>query len=220
MPQINAAAAQRLNADPATTKALQRRLGLPETGVWDEGTDAAMAQFQTSQGRDVNWGLTGNANEWEGLNAALAQRAPEDANPAMQDAAYAAYLRQMGVQQANIRNEIQARTEAVQRAINRNAAGYEQQKSEKTRDIALGYEDRGLSSSGARMQDQTKAAASVDYTRQQGEAEQTDALAAANRTAQGSLAELGQRRVEEERAARTRLGQSRAQQVFNPTAVA
>lgn len=217
--QVSANALARLSADPGTVKGIQRRLGLPETGMWDDMTDSAFAQFQQSAGRDVSWGLTGNANEWQGLDAALSQRAPEPGNPAMQDAAYAAYLRQMGVQQANIRNEIQARTEAVQRAINRNAAGFEQQKAEGVRNAGLGWEDRGLFNSGLRQQDQAKTAAGVDYQRQQSEADQTDALATANRQAQNSLSDLAQKRAEEELNARTRIGQKRAQQVYNPMAV-
>lgn len=217
--QVSPEVLARLSADPGTVKGIQRRLGLPETGRWDDMTDSAFAQFQQGAGRDVNWGLTGNANEWSGLDAALSQRAPEDVNPAMQDAAYAAYLRQMGIQQSNIRNEIQARTEAVQRAINRNAAGFEQQKAEGVRNTGLSWEDRGLYNSGLRQQEQGKVAAGVDYQRQQSETEQTDALAQANRQAQNSLSELAQKRAEEELNARTRIGQKRAQQVYNPMAV-
>lgn len=217
MAQINDAAVQRLNADPATTKSIQRQLGLPETGVWDGVTDSAMAQFQKSQGRDVNFGLTGDPNQWSGLNAALAQRAPEATNPAMQDPAYAAYLRTMGVQQANITNEIQNRTEAVQRAINRNAAGFEQQKDTGVNQVGLNFEDRGLYNSGVRQQEQGKTAAGVDYSRQQSEANQTDALSAANQQSEGSLATLAQQRVDQERAARDRIGAQGRQQAYNPT---
>jgi 6-phosphofructokinase len=137
-----------------------------------------------------------------------------------QDPAYAAYLRQFGIQNANIRNEIQARTEAVQRAINRNAAGFEQEKSNKTRDVALGYEERGFAGSGFQQQEQIRTGAEVDYRRQQSEAEQTDSLAGQNRAANNDLNELAQRRAEEEMQARTRIGQKRANQQYNPTALA
>lgn len=216
--RVNADARGRLNASPATVKAMQKNLGLPETGVWDEATDQAYSNWAQGEGYDPNFGMNNDAENWNTVQAALNQRGMGNApgNPAMEDPAYQAFLRSMGVQQANIKNEIIARTEAVQRAINRNAAGYEVQKKDKQRSIGLGFEDRGLGNSGAQYRQQSEAAAAVDYDRQQSEASQHDALDAANRAATQSLAELGQRRAEEEIAARNRIGQRRAQQTYNP----
>lgn len=217
MATINDAAVARLNASPATTKSIQRQLGLPETGVWDDMTDLSYSQWAQSMGYDPNFGMEGNVTNWNTAQAALAQRTPDtSSNPAMEDPAYAAYLRTMGIGQADIKNEIMARTEAVQRAINRNAAGYEQQKKEGTKKVALGFEDRGLGNSGAQYQQQNEVASNVDYSRNQDEAAQRDALSAANRQSQQALSQLGQKRAEMEFEARTRIGQKRAQQQYNP----
>lgn len=217
MALINDAAVARLNASPATTKDIQRKLGLPETGVWDELTDSQYGQWATSMGYDPNFGMDNNATNWNTAQAALAQRAPDTGgNPAMEDPAYAAYLRTMGISTADIKNEIMARTEAVQRAINRNAAGYEQQKSEGRKKVQLGFQDRGLGNSGAQFNQENEVASNVDYARNQDEAAQRDALSAANRQSQQALSQLGQKRAEMEFEARTRIGQKRAQQTYNP----
>lgn len=218
MATVNADAVARLNASPATVKTMQRNLGLPETGVWDDTTDQAYSLWAQGEGFDPNLGMQNDIEGWNTVQAALNQRGMGNApaNPAMEDPSYQAFLRAMGVQQANIKNEILSRTEAVLRAINRNAAGYEVQKKDKQRNIGLGFEDRGLGNSGAQYKQQSEAAAAVDYDRQQSEASQTDALDTANRAATQSLAELGQRRAEEEIAARNRIGQRRAQQTYNP----
>jgi hypothetical protein len=139
------------------------------------------------------------------------------ANPATQDAAYMAFLRQMGAEEANIKNEIQARVETSQRAVNRAAAGYSQQKKEATRNTALGYEDRGFTGGGIAAKAVDEAGAKVDYDRQQYESGETDAIQEANRKAQVQLSDLARQRTEQEFAARRRIGEGRAQQVYDPT---
>jgi hypothetical protein len=217
MAQINDAAVGRLNASPATTKSIQRQLGLPETGQWDETTDNEYAAWAKSMGYDPNFGMDNNATNWNTAQAALAQRAPDTGgNPAMEDPAYAAYLRTMGIQQADIKNEIIARTTAVQDAINRNAAGYGEQKATQTKNAGLDFQSRGLGNSGAQYQAQDKAVADVTYQQNQDEAAQRDALQVANRNSQQALSQLGQKRAEMEFDARSRIGQKRAQQTYNP----
>lgn len=135
----------------------------------------------------------------------------------MEDPAFLAFLRMSGVSEANLRNEIIFRTEAAQRAVNRAAAGYEQQKAQAGRNIGLSFEDRGLGNSGEQFRQQGESAAGIDYNRQSNEAQSNDALSLANMQAQNSLAELAQKRVEEEMAARERVGAKRAQQTYNPT---
>lgn len=213
---VNEAAVGRLNADPNQVKRIQAAIGVQPTGVWDEWTDSAYADWARTRGIDPNYGMTGNAQEWTDLIQNRINPLADAGNPAMEDPAYAAYLRTMGVEQANIKNEIMARTEAVQRAINRNAAGYEQQKSERTKSVGLDFEGRGLGNSGAQYTQQNEASANIDYQRNQDESAQRDALDTANRSSQAALAQLGQRRAEEELAARQRIGEKRAQRTYNP----
>lgn len=208
---INDAAVGRLNADPNTTRHLQRSIGVAETGVWDAATDAAWGSFAQAIGIDPNYGMTGNGAEWGDLQQRLAA-----GNPAMEDPAYAAYLRSMGLQQSQIKNEIIARTQAVTDQIARNRAGFEQQKEQATRNTALNFQDRGLGNSGAQYQQQDQQVGAIDYQRQQGEAEQHDALQAYNRGAQNDLSRLATERTNQEYAARERIGMKRAKSVFNP----
>lgn len=215
---MNPAALARLNASPDTVKQIQKWLALPETGQMDPDTANALENFQVSKGWNADFGMTGDANEWNQLTGSLSLRAPEGPNPAMEDPAYAAFLRTSGVQTANIKNEILARISQAESEKNRAAAGYAVKKDEAVRDVGLAYEDRGFYNSGIRQKEQAAEAGKIDYSRQMEEAGRTDALANANRAAQGSLAELGQRRAEEETAARTRINKQRAQQTYNPAA--
>lgn len=205
--------------DPATIGAFQNMLGVPVTMSWDPTTATAMSSFLAETGRDQNKQGTDSAGDWEEITAALRNRQAQGPNPAMEDPAYQAFLRMSGVQTANIKNEIQARIEQTQRENNRAAAGYAQQKDEQTRNIGLDYEDRGFYSSGARTGAQGTAAGKIDYARQQDETARNDALASANRTAEGNLAEIGQKRAEEEIAARTRVTAARGRSTYDPTSV-
>lgn len=214
---VNPAAAARLAASPETVKQLQRWLGLPESGQWDGPTADALEAFQTSKGWDADFGMTGNATDWNTLTSALSLRAPEGPNPAMEDPQYAAFLRTSGVTTANIKNEILARIEQANSERNRSAAGYATKKDETMRNVGNEYESRGFYSSGIRQQEQAAEAGKLDYQMQMEDAARTDALQNANRGAQNQLAELGQRRAEEEIAARTRVNERRAKQTYDPT---
>jgi len=119
-----------------------------------------------------------------------------------------------GVQESNLRGEIQARIDQATRETNRAAAGFEQRKQDETRQVGLDFEDRGLFASGARMRGQSDAAAKVDYQRQMEEAARSDALANENRRTENELAELAQRRAEEEIAARSRIAEKRGAQTY------
>lgn len=215
---MNPAALARLNASPDTVKQMQKWLALPETGQMDDGTAAALENFQASKGWDPNFGMSGDATDWNTLTSSLSLRAPEGPNPAMEDPAYAAFLRTSGVQTSNIKNEILARIEQANSERNRAAAGYEVKKDESNRDVGLAYEDRGFYNSGIRQKEQATEAGKIDYQRNQEEAGRSDALESANRAAQGNLAELGQKRAEEELAARTRINKQRADQTYSPAA--
>lgn len=215
---MNPEAIARLNASPGTVKQIQKWLAIPETGAMDQETATALENFQTSKGWDANFGMTGDAADWNQLNSALSLRAPEGPNPAMEDPAYAAFLRTSGVQTANIKNEILARITQANSERNRSAAGYDVKRDESNRDIGLDYEDRGFYNSGFRTTKQAAEEGKITYGQNMEDAGRTDALESANRAAQGSLAELGQRRAEEETAARTRVNKQRADQVYNPAA--
>lgn len=78
----------------------------------------------------------------------MAELDPND--PVASDPKYLAFLRMLGVQESNLRAEIQARIDQATRETNRAAAGFAQRKTEATRRIDLDFEDRGLFSSGAR----------------------------------------------------------------------
>lgn len=205
--------------DPATVGAFQNMLGVPVTQAWDPATATAMSSFLQETGRDPGKQGTDSMGDWEEITAALRQRQAQGPNPAMEDPAYQAFLRMSGVQTANIKNEIQARIEQTQRENNRAAAGYAQQKDEQTRNIGLDYEDRGFYSSGIRANKQGEAGAKLDYARQQEETARNDALANANRTAEGQIGQLGQQRAEEEIAARTRVTERRGKATYDPTGV-
>jgi hypothetical protein len=79
-PQSNAS-----GLDAATIGAIQNYLKLPATMVWDAATAAAFTAFQTAKGWGLNYGLTGNADEWEKLTHALStgdrSLAPKPAAP-------------------------------------------------------------------------------------------------------------------------------------------
>ena len=135
-------------------------------------------------------------------------------DPVMTDPKFLAFLRMMGVDESNIRNEIQARLEQANRETNRAAAGFEQRKTEQTRNIGLDFEDRGLFGSGARVGHQAEASAKVDYDRQMEESARMDALAGQNRNSNQELNRLAQQRAEEELAARNRIAEKRGAQTF------
>lgn len=215
---MNPAAIDRLNSSPDTVKQLQKWLALPETGQMDPATAGALENFQSSKGWNADFGMTGDQTDWNTLTSSLSLRAPEGPNPAMEDPAYAAFLRTSGVQTANIKNEILARIDQANSERNRSAAGYQVKKDESNRDIGLAYEDRGFYNSGVRQKEQAAESGKLDYQQNTEDASRTDALETANRAAQGSLADLGQRRAEEEIAARTRVNQTRSQQAYNPAA--
>ena len=120
------------------------------------------------------------------------------------DPAYQAFLRSSGLHEAQLRDEIQYRIDTTNKQINRRAAGYEDQKSDATRDIGRGYDARGLYQSGARMADQADASADVDRQRLEAEATQRDSLEQQQRGLDAQINALARSRAEEEVAARGR----------------
>ena len=63
-------APNRMGAD--TIGAFQNYLGLPTTMTWDTATDVAFRQFQQSKGWGYDYGVNGDAIQWENLTRALA----------------------------------------------------------------------------------------------------------------------------------------------------
>ena len=120
------------------------------------------------------------------------------------DPAYQAFLRSSGLHEAQLRDEIQYRIDSTNKQINRRAAGYEDQKSDATRDVGRGYDARGLYQSGARMADQADASADVDRQRLEAEATQRDSLEQQQRGLDAQINALARSRAEEEVAARGR----------------
>lgn len=201
--------------NPGEIKHLQESLNLLGyspgrfDGVADEGTRAAIRRFQQAHGMAA----TGEVDDalWGTISTQGDERR---ADPVFSDPKYLAFMRMSGVQDANIRNEIQARIDQANRETNRAAAGYEQKKKEQTRNIGLDYEDRGLYHSGSRGIQQSEASANIDYDRQMDEAARTDALMNANRSAEQDLARIAQERAEEEIGARNRLAEKRGSQTY------
>jgi hypothetical protein len=215
---MNAEGMARLNASPETVRQMQKWLGMPESGVMDPETAAAIENFQVSKGWGADFGMTGNADEWNQLTAGLSQAASGAPNVAMEDPAYAAFVRMSGVQTSNIKNEIQARITAANSERNRAAAGYDKKADDTQREVGLDYEDRGFYNSGFRSSMQASKVGDVRYNQNLEEAARTDAMESANRHATQDLAELGQKRAEEEIAARSRINEKRAKQTYNPAA--
>lgn len=203
------------NRNPGELKHLQESLNLLGfspgrfDGVVDDGVLNAIRRFQESRGM----AFTGDVDDalWGTISAQGDERR---ADPVFSDPKYLAFMRMSGVQDANIRNEIQARIDQANRETNRAAAGYETKKKEQTRNIGLDFEDRGLNLSGRRISSQAEASANVDYDRQMEEAARADALANANRKAEQDLARIAQDRAEEEIGARNRLAEKRGTQVY------
>jgi hypothetical protein len=205
------------NLDAGTIGAFQRMLGVPITMAWDPTTDQAMKTHLEGRGLPYGYGTAGDAKEWEFLTATLREN-EANPNPALTDPAYQAYLRQSGVQQATIKDEILARIDTANRERNRAAAGFQMQKDTTTKNIATDFEGRGLYSSGVRQSQQADASGKIDFQMQQEDAARNDALTEANRRAEQQLAELGQRKAEEEIAARNRVGEKRAKGAYGQVA--
>lgn len=203
--------------DPGTIGAFQRMLGVPITSQWDPATEGAMRTFLQTRGLEYGYGADGNAANWENLTGALREN-EANPNPALTDPAYQAFLRQSGVQQQNLRDEILARIDQTNRERNRAAQGFQLQKDEGVKNVGLDFEGRGLYSSGTRRGAQGELVQKIDYTMQNEDAARTDALNEQNRRAEQQLAELGQRRAEEEIAARNRVAEKRAKNVYGQVA--
>jgi peptidoglycan hydrolase-like protein with peptidoglycan-binding domain len=180
-------------------------------GTFDDATRAAVKRFQDATG--ANGAGTGDLDDL--TRWVIGEKGAERrADPVYSDPKYLAFMRMSGVDEANIRNEIQARIDQTNRETNRAAAGFAQRKTDQTRQIGLDFEDRGLFGSGGRMTQQADASAKIDYDRQMEEAARADALANANRSAEQDLAKIAQNRAEEELNARSRVAEKRGAQTY------
>ena len=57
--------------DGGTVSAIQKMLGVQDTGSWDAQTRTAFNSFQSSKGWGLTYGLTGDASQWQNLIKAM-----------------------------------------------------------------------------------------------------------------------------------------------------
>lgn len=96
--------------------------------------------------------------------AAAGSTAPV-AVPGANDPAYLAYMRQMGVEEADINTLTGFRVGALTRQLGRALPAYAERRETAVRDTGRAYEDRGMYSSGARHDAQAEAGRAIDRER-------------------------------------------------------
>lgn len=225
--------------DPATLKAFESYLGLPQDGSWDPELEKRVGSYQMLLGQTP--GETADMGQWEALTGALRQRgeafgSPADSTPA-QDPAYQAFMREAGARESEILDEIRFRTEQNSREINRRAAGFQAEKAEATvnagmkKDVGTkrirdDYSGRGFGGENSARSLEVgqltneidtglgQTIGGIDEQRMNFEAGQRDALAEATRRLNADANSLYRRRVDEDFAARKRISDEQNQRAY------
>lgn len=228
---------------PATIRAFETYLGLPEDGTWDPELAAKVGAYQSLLGQTP--GQTDTHDQYAALVSKLQERhaafnTVPDPVPA-QDPAFQAFMRSAGAQESEILDEIRYRTEQNSREINRRAAGFAAEKAEAeqnvgmqretgTRNIRQDYADRGFGGASSAREQQLgqlneqlntglqQRLGSIDEQQMNYNVTQRDALAEATRRLGSDAASLYRRRVDEELAARNRVAQRQLETTYSSNA--
>lgn len=218
-------------------RALEEWLGLPVDGVFDADLDNKVKGYQALFGQTP--GELRGPEDYDRLVQGLQSRhvtsGGNDPLP-LQDTAFQAFMRNAGAEEGSILDEIRYRTEQSQREINRRAAGFQADRSETnqafdtqtregTQNIRGDFSARGLigsSAQGAQTSDlltqlgQKRAAqlGGIDQSQMEFETGQRDALSESRRALMGDVQGLYRRKVDEELAARDRIGRQAAEATY------
>jgi len=225
--------------DPATLKAFESYMGLPQDGTWDPELAKRVAGYQQLLGQTP--GQTDDAQQWEALTGQLAARGAAFADPgdstAAQDPAFQTFMRNAGARESEILDEINYRTEQNSREINRRAAGFAAQKDEATtnaglqrqqgteriRDDFAGRGFGGANTGRTQADNQLNTQIDTGLQQQTGQideqqmsfnAGQRDALSEATRRLNSDANSLYRRRVDEEFNARERISKDQNQRSY------
>lgn len=93
------------------------------------------------------------------------------------DPAYLAYLRSVGVEEADLQNVAAQRVSALTRQLARGLPGYAQQRTDAIAGVGHQFEDRGVFRSGNRQIKQADAAREIDRSRNEFEVGLRDQIA-------------------------------------------
>lgn len=102
---------------------------------------------------------------------------PANGGNAMADPAYQAYLRGMGVEEAEITNILNTRVGALTRQLGRKLPAYAEAKAQAIKGTGQEYEGRGFFRSGNRVQEQARVGRESDRERMDYEADVRDQIA-------------------------------------------
>jgi len=106
------------------------------------------------------------------------------------DPAYLAYLRSVGVEDADLQNVAAQRVSALTRQLARGLPGYAQQKQDAVTSVGNEFEDRGVFRSGMRQVKQADAGRAVDTARNEFEAGLRDQIAGTYTNTAADIARL------------------------------
>lgn len=127
-----------------------------------------------------------------------------------QDPAFLAYLRGAGVAESDVVGEAQWRIGAIQRARGRKLPEYGIQQRRGQEGVRRDYEDRGFLNSGARAVAEQRVANDANRERSNYLAESGEEIMGYQRGAANDVAAIRRKTMEEELAARHRVGEDNA----------
>lgn len=130
------------------------------------------------------------------------------------DPALSAFMRQMGAEEAAIRAQARQEVESAQAQWNLSAPMWDQRIEDATNAVAMDAEERGLYRSGATVTGIARGRAGIEGERAAAAAALRDQAMASQRAAQDRVLGLRREAAEQELAARTRIGQRRAETTY------
>lgn len=117
--------------------------------------------------------------------------------PGANDPTYLAYMREMGIDEANVNILTGHRVNSLTRQLGRALPAYADKRKEAIRGAGYAAEDRGMFASGLRMRDQTEAARDVDRERLDFEAQIRDSIGEIYMTSAMDIAQLRRQLMEQ-----------------------
>lgn len=128
-------------------------------------------------------------------------------NEVLKNNDYAAYLRKMKFDEAEIRSTTLAQKEAIQRQIQARAGQFDFQRYQAANNIERDFASRGLRRAGGRIKRTNEATAAINQQQGQYELGQREQMAANERLAASRIADMERERAERERQAREQMTQ-------------
>lgn len=126
------------------------------------------------------------------------------------DPALSAFMRQMGAEEASIRQQARMEVQQAQGQWDLAAPAWDQRIEDQDSAVRMDAEERGLYRSGATVTGLTRGRMAIESERAAARAGLMDQQAASQWAAQNRIAQLRRDIIEQELAARTRIGERRA----------